>query len=189
MAQQDVTSATKSDVQPRLAASRQLLDLPKAGSHPRRLEPTTNARATHKSASRTLTHRRTHMQTAVAALTRAGLRNPFRVNVAVSAPGGGMQPDAAAAAAQKTPLSLEITYTVVPGNEKVPQLLAFLAAHRDKKVIVYFLTCASVEYFSLALPALPGGVAMPLLALHGGLKQKKVRPGPGLQGPSTRHST
>lgn len=108
----------------------------------------------------------------MAALMRAGLRNPFRVNVAVSS---GQGADAAASTApRKTPLSLEITYTIVPGSEKVPQLLAFLAANRDKKVIIYFLTCASVEYFSMALPSLPGGDSMPLLALHGGLKQKKV---------------
>eukprot|EP00892_Ulva_mutabilis_P003676 jgi/Ulvmu1/1680/UM115_0009.1 len=109
---------------------------------------------------------------AVAALMRAGLRNPFRVNVAVSLAQDA--PSASAAApSQKTPLSLDITYTIVPGNEKVPQLLAFLNANRDKKVIVYFLTCASVEYFSMALPALPGAPTEHLLALHGSLKQKK----------------
>lgn len=103
---------------------------------------------------------------------RAGLRNPFRVNVAVSA--AQAIPNAATAPSQKTPLSLHITYTIVPGNEKVPQLLAFLNATRDKKVIVYFQTCASVEYFSTALPALPWANGAHLLALHGSLKQKKV---------------
>lgn len=112
------------------------------------------------------------LQEAVAALMRAGLRNPFRVNVAVQS-GQGEDTDASAGT-RKTPLSLDITYTIIPGNEKVPQLLAFLASHSDKKVIVYFLTCASVEYFSSVLPSLPGGASNPLLALHGSLKQKKV---------------
>lgn len=112
------------------------------------------------------------LQEAVAALMRAGLRNPFRVNVAVSS--AQHKSATASAASQKTPLSLEITYTIVPGNEKVSQLLAFLNANRKHKVIVYFLTCASVEYFSLALPALPGAPDMTVLALHGSLKQKKA---------------
>ena len=106
------------------------------------------------------------MQDAVAALVRAGLRNPFQVNVAVASTSG--------AASQKTPSSLHIEYCLVPLDQKIAQLLAFLQAHRDAKVIVYALTCASVDWLDAVLPRLPGGDAMPLLSLHGNMRQAKV---------------
>jgi ATP-dependent RNA helicase DDX55/SPB4 len=137
---------------------------------------------------------------AVEALARAGLRNPVRVAVAVAAAGGGASSKGAskgangaasgpaagllAAAEQATPASLAVTYTVVAPAEKLAQLAAFLAARaRSEKVIVYFLTCACVDFFAAALPRLaplrgaPGGgggaAAAPVAvrALHGRMKQ------------------
>ena len=110
------------------------------------------------------------------ALVRAGLRNPFRVNVAVTN-AGGKSITKAANPSQKTPVSLEISHMVVPTGHKVPVLLSLLQSARrsGEKVIVYFLTCASVEYMSAVLPQLPGGEGLQLLALHGGLKQRKVQ--------------
>ena len=66
---------------------------------------------------------------------------------------------------------------VVPTGHKVPVLLSLLQSARraGEKVIVYFLTCASVEYMASVLPRLPGGEGLQLLALHGGLKQRKVQ--------------
>ena len=106
------------------------------------------------------------VQEAVATLIRAGMRNPYHVNVTVTTDGG--QP------AQKTPTTLDARYLVVPGDHKVAQLLAFLQQHSDNKVICYALTCAIVEWLALALPQMPGGNAMPALALHGNMKQAKV---------------
>lgn len=113
------------------------------------------------------------MQEAVQALVRAGLRNPFRVNVAVT---NGGKPNTANPS-QKTPVSLEICRMVVPTSHKVPVLLSLLQSARraGEKVIVYFLTCASVDYMATVLPRLPHGEGLRLLALHGGLKQRKVR--------------
>lgn len=115
------------------------------------------------------------MQEAVQALVRAGLRNPFRVNVAVTATGGNSAATASNPA-QKTPASLDISHMIVPTNHKIPTLLNILqSARKDgEKVIVYFLTCASVEYMSAVLPRLPGGEGLRMLALHGGQKQRKV---------------
>ena len=107
------------------------------------------------------------LQDAVAKLVRAGLRNPYRVNVAVT--------NGAGATTQKTPSSLTIEYLVVPSHQKVAQLLAFLRAHAADKCVVYALTCASVEWLAAVLPKLPGGDAMPLFALHGNMRQQHVR--------------
>lgn len=107
------------------------------------------------------------VQEAVEALVRAGLRNPFRVNVAVTARDGG-------ASTQKTPSTLHIEYLFAENSAKLGQALAFLRAHAHQKVIVYFLTCASVDYFSQLLPQLPGGDAVSFLSLHGHMKQRKV---------------
>ncbi len=46
-----------------------------------------------------------------------------------------------------------------------------LQDHQDAKVIVYFLTCASVDFFHSALTQLPDMGAAQLFALHGKMKQ------------------
>jgi superfamily II DNA/RNA helicase len=66
----------------------------------------------------------------------------------------------------------------VPSEQKVEQLLAFLHTRTEEKGIVYFLTCASVEYMATTLPQLPSADNMPILMMHGGMKQPKARPWP-----------
>jgi ATP-dependent RNA helicase DDX55/SPB4 len=110
-------------------------------------------------------------QEAVAGLIRAGLRNPFRVNVSVEGANGE-------AVKQKTPASLCIEYMVVPSERKMEQLLAILQSRQNEKGIVYLLTCASVEFMAAVLPQLPGGATVPVLMMHGGMKQPKVSYGP-----------
>lgn len=51
-----------------------------------------------------------------------------------------------------------------------PQM-AFLAANRTAKTIVYFLTCACVEHASLVLRRHPSLRGLHTSALHGKLKQ------------------
>ena len=45
--------------------------------------------------------------------------------------------------------------------------------HTEEKVIVYFLTCACVDFYSLALPAAAGSPQLDLTALHGKMKQSQ----------------
>lgn len=104
---------------------------------------------------------------AVEALARAGLRNPVRVAVAVSVSrneisnngvsGSGMpgkKEDGDARPEQVTPFSLKLLYSIVPTGEKLPRLIEFLKPRASEKIIVYFLTCACVDYFSIILPRL-----------------------------------
>eukprot|EP00850_Spirogloea_muscicola_P010909 SM000065S20258 [mRNA] locus=s65:520709:524139:- [translate_table: standard] len=111
-------------------------------------------------------------------LMRAGLRNPVRVHVhAQAAPHGpgpaGAPPPSVADTASQTPSGLSIEYMICETTEKPSQLVHFLQQHKDKKLIVYFLTCACVDYWALALPlVLAHSCALPVFALHGKMKQR-----------------
>eukprot|EP00889_Picochlorum_renovo_P007950 jgi/Picre1/34980/NNA_002445.t1 len=110
---------------------------------------------------------------AVKALARAGLRNPIRVAVAVEYKSSKSE----AAKGQVTPGSLQVYYRITDQRQKVCDLFHFLAAHSSEKVIVYFLTCACVDYFHLAIRAMlrASGKTNPpklmLHTLHGRMKQ------------------
>jgi ATP-dependent RNA helicase DDX55/SPB4 len=97
------------------------------------------------------------------------LKKPTNENqpVAVEPPQSNQQ----LSLSQITPSTLSVHYTVVETAAKVPQLAAFLAAHASEKIIVYFLTCACVDYFALALPRLPPCRQLALHALHGRMRQ------------------
>ncbi|EED92238.1 predicted protein, partial [Thalassiosira pseudonana CCMP1335] len=100
---------------------------------------------------------------------KSGMRNPVVVDVAVSAivkSKGNSQ--------QATPSSLTNYYIISPLDEKLSRLLSFLTQHSNEKVIVFFLTCACVEYYSSVLKELK----LPCKgyeyeALHGKLVQKR----------------
>lgn len=63
-------------------------------------------------------------------------------------------------------------YLVCEVEEKVPQMVDFLQTQaRGHKCIVYFLTCACVDYWGTVLPRLPGLKKLPIVALHGRMKQ------------------
>ena len=132
---------------------------------------------------------------AIQDLIRAGLRNAVRVRVdnavapaaattaSAAATAGDLNPSAtgtAAALKQQTPASLRNYYVVCEPMQKLAHLVATLRelrAHdggRLCKVIVYFLTCASVDYFAKVFSAVPALAAIPelqVLGLHGKMKQ------------------
>lgn len=45
--------------------------------------------------------------------------------------------------------------------------------HAQQKIIVFFLTCASVDYFAAALQRVPCLKSLRILSLHGRMVQKK----------------
>lgn len=49
--------------------------------------------------------------------------------------------------------------------------VAFLNAHRNEKAIVYFLTCACVDFYALVLKRMPVLKGLQVSSLHGKLKQ------------------
>lgn len=96
-------------------------------------------------------------------LVRAGLRNPVRITV--------KEKGVAASSVQKTPARLSNYYTVCRAEEKFNILVAFLRQHKHEKQLVFFSTCACVEYFCKALEVLIKGVTV--RCIHGKMKEKR----------------
>ena len=119
---------------------------------------------------------------AVESLARAGLRNPVRIAVEVTRETETSKSEKKVEK-QVTPSGLNILYTLCNEDEKLVFLSEFLKNHKDDKIIVYFLTCACVDFARLALPfILPGrwaeqtdrsikAAGMQIWALHGRMKQ------------------
>ncbi len=111
-------------------------------------------------------------------LVRAGLRNPVKVEIrvavaptAVAATAAAAVAPAGATACPVTPSSLTSWVMTVEEEQRLPQLVAFLSEHIAKgaKLMVYFLTCASVDYYASVLPKLAQLRNAPLRPLHGKL--------------------
>ena len=113
---------------------------------------------------------------------KSGMRNPVVVDVAVSAKQikGNASIDSEQNLTKKdqsqqaTPSSLTNYYIISPLDEKLSRLLSFLRQHSQEKVIIFFLTCACVEYYSAVLKELnPPCKGYEYEALHGKLVQKR----------------
>ncbi|KAF9957584.1 ATP-dependent rRNA helicase spb4 [Mortierella alpina] len=99
-------------------------------------------------------------------LVRAGLRNPVRVVVKVEDLVGG--------GGQRTPASLHIGYILCSTSQKLLLLTHLLRQEAaNKKTIVYFATCASVDYFYKLLSRLPALSDFGIHSLHGKMETKK----------------
>ncbi|XP_030830917.1 ATP-dependent RNA helicase DDX55 [Strongylocentrotus purpuratus] len=99
----------------------------------------------------------------VEALIRAGLRNPVRIVV--------KEKNSSSTHVRRTPLTLTNYYVISPSDEKFRLMVAFLRKYRDQKHMVFFSTCACVEYFTSVLQALVRNTT--ILSLHGKMKQKR----------------
>lgn len=99
---------------------------------------------------------------AVEALSRAGLRNPVRVAVRTSFKESEKNLTCGAGSlvqnsdvvqrnqhcAQVIPRSLVCHHVVIDHEHKLHHLMRLLVAFPDQKFIIYFLTCACVDYFN-----------------------------------------
>ncbi|XP_042439053.1 DEAD-box ATP-dependent RNA helicase 18-like [Zingiber officinale] len=107
---------------------------------------------------------------AVEELSKAGLRNPVKVEVRVQVKAQG-EASTQEVASSKTPLGLHIEYMVCEAQKKSTYLVDFLARNMSKKMIVYFMTCACVDYWGVVLPQLTELKGCPIISLHGRMKQ------------------
>lgn len=118
--------------------------------------------------SRLPKQRRTHLlsasvsDAAVENIIRVGLRNPVRISVKVKSESGKLD--------KRTPMSLQMSYLVLPASSKLPGLSQLLNGTAPQKSIVFVSTCAGVEYFQCILPlVLPN---FTVVGLHGKLTPK-----------------
>lgn len=88
-------------------------------------------------------------------LIRAGLRNPVLVRIREKA-------------TTSTPVRLQNYYMVVEPELKLARLLEFMRGRSIQKALIFFPTCACVEYWSEVLPDLMPNTKC--LALHGKMK-------------------
>lgn len=103
-------------------------------------------------------------------MKRAGMRNPVLVSVAIAA---ANQPLAQQELTeQATPTSLTNYYLITPMDQKLTRLVAFLRSHKGERIIVFFLTCACVEFWGSALQLLLKD-DLNIEMLHGKLVQKR----------------
>ncbi|KAJ3146683.1 ATP-dependent RNA helicase ddx55 [Geranomyces michiganensis] len=105
------------------------------------------------------------MSDALTQLVRAGLRNPVRVRVKVESLTNAEE--------QRTPSSLQIGYLICTPAQKLVQLIALLRSEPEKKFILYFSTCACVDYFFKILSGLPQLKAFAFHSLHGKMDAKR----------------
>uniref|UniRef100_A0A8C4Q788 ATP-dependent RNA helicase n=2 Tax=Eptatretus burgeri TaxID=7764 RepID=A0A8C4Q788_EPTBU len=98
-------------------------------------------------------------------LVRAGLRNPVHISV--------REKGQTADCTRRTPALLDNYYMVCKAEDKFNQLVAFLKARQNEKHLVFFSTCACVEYFGKALEEFLQGTTV--LLLHGKMKRKRNR--------------
>lgn len=111
------------------------------------------------------------MTTDVYSLVKAGLRNPAYITVK----------DTAIVAEEKTielthtlPLGLRNFYIKLPSyKEKLPTLVSFLSEHKTDKVIVFFGTCASSNFYGLALTEFSSLFGLVFFSLNGKMKQSR----------------
>ncbi|XP_025834168.1 probable ATP-dependent RNA helicase DDX55 homolog isoform X2 [Agrilus planipennis] len=95
-------------------------------------------------------------------LIRAGLRNPVVITVTEKA-------------SQSTPVTLDNYYIVTRNDGKLGTLVSFLEENSIRKALLFFPTCATVEYFSIVLKHILPQKLSPVLAIHGKMKEKRQK--------------
>ncbi|CAO3686778.1 unnamed protein product [Rhizopus stolonifer] len=111
------------------------------------------------------------MTDAISELIRAGLRNPVRIVVKV-------EDLLNKGAVQRTPSTLEIDYLVCDADQKILQMTRLLESELEqadgaRKFIVYFATCAMVDYFYKILSRVSCLKPFSLHSLHGQMDTKR----------------
>ncbi|XP_073019161.1 DEAD-box ATP-dependent RNA helicase 18 [Primulina eburnea] len=108
---------------------------------------------------------------AVEELSKAGLRNPVRVEVRAEVKTSNNSLSSQQITSAKTPSGLHIEYIECEAEKKPSQLIDILVKNKTRKLIIYFMTCACVDYWGTLLPRLSVLKDFSLISLHGKMKQ------------------
>ncbi|KAJ8426432.1 hypothetical protein Cgig2_021039 [Carnegiea gigantea] len=107
---------------------------------------------------------------AVKELSKAGLRNPVRIEVRAE-----IKPSddpSSKPSTLKTPSGLHLEYLECDADKKSSELVDLLVKYKSKKIIIFFMTCACVDYWGVVLPQLAVLKGLSLIPFHGKMKQK-----------------
>ncbi|AEE35194.1 DEA(D/H)-box RNA helicase family protein [Arabidopsis thaliana] len=96
---------------------------------------------------------------AVADLAKAGLRNAMEVI-------------SGAESKSKTSSGLYCEYLKCEADQKSSQLVHLLIENKNKKLVVFFMTCACVDYWGLVLSKIPTLKSISFFSTHGKMDQK-----------------
>lgn len=99
----------------------------------------------------------------VTSLIRAGLRNPVQVTVK----------EQGAQGEERTPLTLQNFYMECDADKKFSILVSLLRKPETKKAMVFFATCACVDYFTVILREIMKKTKV--LSIHGKMKDKRFK--------------
>ncbi|CAG8475735.1 3616_t:CDS:10 [Paraglomus brasilianum] len=105
------------------------------------------------------------MTDALTEIVRAGLRNPVHLQAKIE--------NNSSKDEQRTPITLSIGYILCEPHQKLSQLLRLLKRETVTKFIIYFATCACVDYFFKLFKGLPQLKNFKINSLHGQMKSKK----------------
>ncbi|GKU92175.1 hypothetical protein SLEP1_g5940 [Rubroshorea leprosula] len=108
---------------------------------------------------------------AVEELAKAGLRNPVRIEVRAETKLLNDSTSSQQLASSKTPSGLHLEYLECEADKKPSQLVDLLIKNKSKKIIIYFMTCACVDYWGVVLPHITALKGLSLIPLHGKMKQ------------------
>ncbi|KZV34937.1 DEAD-box ATP-dependent RNA helicase 18 [Dorcoceras hygrometricum] len=108
---------------------------------------------------------------AVEELSKAGLRNPVRVEVRAEVKRSNESSSSQQITSARTPSGLHIEYLECEADKKPSQLIDLLVKNKTGKLIIYFMTCACVDYWGTVLPRLSVLKDFSLISLHGKMKQ------------------
>ncbi|RGB29357.1 P-loop containing nucleoside triphosphate hydrolase protein [Rhizophagus diaphanus] len=106
------------------------------------------------------------MTDSISEIVRVGLRNPVKVVVKVE--------DIISKDEQRTPLTLDIGCIVCEPHQKLAQLIRIINREKTtKKCIIYYATCACVDYFYKILTKLSQLKGISIHSLHGKMDTKR----------------
>lgn len=108
---------------------------------------------------------------AVEDLSKAGLRNPVRVEVQAQTKSVMESLPSKSLPSSRTPSSLHLEYLECEAENKPSQLVDILVKNKSLKIIIYYMTCACVDYWGVVLPKLSALKDLSLVPLHGKMKQ------------------
>uniref|UniRef100_H2YK16 ATP-dependent RNA helicase n=1 Tax=Ciona savignyi TaxID=51511 RepID=H2YK16_CIOSA len=107
--------------------------------------------------------------TEVEQLMKAGMRNPVKISVKENFEFASTNQSSTT----KTPSTLQNYYCLCPVVAKFNSLMEFVSKRKDEKLLLFFSTCASVDYFGRGMKEILGN-EFTILLLHGKIKKKRL---------------